>query len=82
VYPHVNNGVYRSGFAQSQQAYDAAIASLFAALEDLDGRLATQRFLGGAKFSWLDLRLYHTLVRFDPVYVVYCPRAASVAFSS
>ena len=71
VYPHVNNGVYRSGFAQSQQAYDAAVSSLFAALEDLDGRLAKQRFLGGAKFSWLDLRLYHTLVRFDPVYVVY-----------
>ena len=71
VYPNVNNGVYRCGFAKSQKAYDAAVAGLFEALEDLDKRLASQRFLGGDKFSWLDLRLYHTLVRFDPVYVVY-----------
>ena len=69
VYPNVNNGVYRCGFAQSQNAYDAAVAGLFEALEDLDKRLASQRFLGGDKFSWLDLRLYHTLVRFDAVYV-------------
>ena len=71
VYPNVNNGVYRCGFAKSQNAYDAAVAGLFEALEDLDKRLASRRFLGGDKFSWLDLRLYHTLVRFDPVYVVY-----------
>ena len=47
-------------------ARDAAVAGLFEALEDLDKRLASQRFLGGDKFSWLDLRLYHTLRALRP----------------
>lgn len=71
VYPKVNNGVYRSGFAKTQQAYAAAVTSLFAGLEELEQRLGRTRFLGGDTFSWLDLRLYHTLVRFDPVYTCY-----------
>lgn len=71
VYPHVNNGVYRCGFAKSQQAYESAVASLFRSLEELETRLGKSRFLSGNKFTWLDLRLYHTLVRFDPVYSCY-----------
>ena len=82
VYPKVNNGVYRCGFAQKQGAYDEAEEELFLSLDLLETKLASQRFLGGQKFTWLDLRLFHTLVRFDPVYVVYCPRSASFAFSS
>mmetsp|Transcript_3403 Transcript_3403/g.10105 ORF Transcript_3403/g.10105 Transcript_3403/m.10105 type:complete len:340 (+) Transcript_3403:252-1271(+) len=71
IYPNINNGVYRCGFAKSQAAYDGAVADLFGALERVDARLGESRFLGGDAFSWLDLRLFHTLVRFDPVYVVY-----------
>lgn len=71
VYPKVNNGVYRCGFAQKQGAYDEAEEELFRSLDLLETKLASQRFLGGQKFTWLDLRLFHTLVRFDPVYVTY-----------
>lgn len=71
VYPKVNNGVYRCGFAKSQQAYDQAITELFDAMETLEEKLSKQRFLGGDKFTYLDLRLFMTLVRFDPVYVTY-----------
>lgn len=71
VYPNVNNGVYRCGFAKSQAAYDAAIADLYGALDALEERLSKTRFLGGDAFTWLDLRLFMTLVRFDPVYSVY-----------
>ena len=71
VYPCVNNGVYRCGFAKSQAAYDAAARDLFGALDALEATLGERRFLGGDRFTWLDLRLYHTLVRFDPVYSVY-----------
>jgi putative glutathione S-transferase len=71
VYPKVNNGVYRSGFAKSQKAYEAAVRTLFEGLEELEGRLEKTRFLSGSTFTWLDLRLYHTLVRFDPVYTCY-----------
>eukprot|EP00629_Pelagomonadales_sp_RCC1024_P017423 CAMPEP_0119272894 /NCGR_PEP_ID=MMETSP1329-20130426/9135_1 /TAXON_ID=114041 /ORGANISM="Genus nov. species nov., Strain RCC1024" /LENGTH=336 /DNA_ID=CAMNT_0007273007 /DNA_START=215 /DNA_END=1225 /DNA_ORIENTATION=+ len=71
VYPSINNGVYRCGFAKSQAAYDKAVGELFGALEDVNERLGTSRFLGGDQFSWLDLRLFHTLVRFDPVYTCY-----------
>jgi len=71
VYHKVNNGVYRSGFAKSQAAYNTAVKDVFTALDQLETILGKRRFLGGDKFTWLDLRLYHTLVRFDPVYTVY-----------
>ena len=65
IYSSVNNGVYRCGFATSQEAYDKACDALFAMLDELDGRLATSRFLMGDSFCEADLRLYPTLVRFD-----------------
>ena len=71
VYPKVNNGVYRCGFAKSQEAYDDAVKDLFDALEVLEVKLDKKRYLGGATFTWLDLRLFMTLVRFDPVYMTY-----------
>lgn len=71
IYPKVNNGVYRSGFARSQEAYEQAVMDVFATLEVLEQRLSKQRYLAGDKFTWLDLRLFMTLVRFDPVYVTY-----------
>ena len=72
IYANINNGVYRAGFAKSQGAYDAAVNDVFAALDRADALLATQRFItSSGKFSWLDLRLFQTLVRFDPVYHTY-----------
>ena len=71
VYPTVNNGVYRCGFAKSQEAYDTAVEELFAALEKLELTLGKQRYLGGSTFTWLDLRFFMTMVRFDPVYITY-----------
>merc|ERR1712070_544582 len=71
IYPKINNGVYRSGFARSQQAYDTAVDELFDALQQTEERLGKSRYLTGDSFTWLDLRLYHTLVRFDPVYITY-----------
>ncbi len=68
IYPNVNNGVYRAGFATSQAAYDEAVADVFAALDDLDKRLASRRYLTGAQITEADWRLFTTLVRFDPVY--------------
>ncbi|MBX3567142.1 MAG: glutathione S-transferase family protein [Rhizobiaceae bacterium] len=69
VYPAVNNGVYRAGFATSQTAYEEAFAELFSALDLLDGRLAGQRYLAGDRLTEADWRLFTTLVRFDAVYV-------------
>jgi putative glutathione S-transferase len=69
VYDNVNNGVYRCGFAASQEAYDEAYEKLFAALERLEARLADRRFLLGDTQTEADWRLFTTLVRFDPVYV-------------
>jgi putative glutathione S-transferase len=69
VYQDVNNGVYRCGFARTQEAYDEAVAALFAALDWLEERLATRRYLVGGRLTEADIRLYTTLVRFDPVYV-------------
>jgi putative glutathione S-transferase len=69
VYDNVNNGVYRCGFAASQQAYDEAYETLFAALDRLETRLADRRFLIGHTQTEADWRLFTTLVRFDPVYV-------------
>jgi putative glutathione S-transferase len=69
VYDNVNNGVYRCGFATSQEAYDDAYEKLFAALQRLEVRLADRRFLMGDTQTEADWRLFTTLVRFDPVYV-------------
>ena len=68
VYTEVNNGVYRCGFAGSQAAYDAAYDRLFTALDWLSDRLAAQRYLMGETITEADVRLFTTLVRFDPVY--------------
>jgi len=69
IYETVNNGVYRAGFAGSQEAYDEAVHPLFDTLDALDERLASRRFLLGARRTLADWRLFTTLVRFDPVYV-------------
>ncbi|MFT3899603.1 MAG: glutathione S-transferase C-terminal domain-containing protein [Gordonia sp. (in: high G+C Gram-positive bacteria)] len=68
VFRDVNNGVYRCGFAGSQEAYDKAFARLFSRLDELDERLATQRYLVGDTITEADVRLFTTLVRFDAVY--------------
>jgi putative glutathione S-transferase len=68
VYTRVNNGVYRCGFARSQEAYDAAYDALFATLDELETRLGRNRFLVGEKPTEADWRLFPTLVRFDVAY--------------
>jgi len=68
VYTEVNNGVYRCGFASRQDSYEAAYDRLFAALDRLEARLAGQRYLVGDTITEADVRLFTTLVRFDPVY--------------
>lgn len=68
IFTEVNNGVYRAGFAGSQEAYDQAYDRLFAALDVLEERLSTRRYLMGDAISEADVRLFTTLVRFDPVY--------------
>lgn len=68
IFTEVNNGVYRCGFAGSQEAYNAAYERLFIALDWLEERLATQRFLMGDSITEADVRLFTTLVRFDAVY--------------
>jgi putative glutathione S-transferase len=69
VYQDVNNGVYRAGFAASQEAYDAAVHTLFGRLDWLEERLAGQRYLVGGRLTEADVRLFTTLARFDAVYV-------------
>ncbi|MFW5723553.1 MAG: glutathione S-transferase family protein [Halochromatium sp.] len=68
VYENINNGVYRSGFATTQAAYEDAFDKLFATLDQLEARLATQRYLVGERLTEADWRLFTTLVRFDLVY--------------
>ncbi|MDQ3152126.1 MAG: glutathione S-transferase C-terminal domain-containing protein, partial [Actinomycetota bacterium] len=68
VYHDVNNGVYRAGFATSQQAYEQAYDALFARLDALSDRLRTRRYLVGDSITEADVRLWVTLVRFDAVY--------------
>ena len=68
IYTEVNNGVYRCGFAGSQDAYDKAYDRLFTALDWLSDRLSTQRYLVGDTITEADVRLFTTLARFDPVY--------------
>lgn len=68
IYPNVNNGVYKSGFATTQDAYEEAATALFDALDTLDERLATRRYLTGSRITEADWRFFTTLVRFDAVY--------------
>jgi putative glutathione S-transferase len=71
IYPTINNGVYRCGFALSQGAYDTAITELTASFDRLEETLSKQRFIAGDRFTLADIRLFVTLARFDEVYVVY-----------
>ncbi len=68
IYDTVNNGVYKSGFATTQEAYEEAVLPLFESLDWLETRLASRRYLMGAAITEADWRLFTTLVRFDPVY--------------
>jgi len=69
VYDDVNNGVYKSGFATSQEAYDEAVTALFSALDWVEGLLGERAYLTGDSITEADWRLFTTLVRFDAVYV-------------
>ncbi|TCL00512.1 putative glutathione S-transferase [Shimia isoporae] len=68
IYDTLNNGVYKSGFATTQEAYDAAVHPLFDTLDWLEERLSHQRYLMGDALTEADWRLFTTLIRFDPVY--------------
>ncbi len=68
IYEKINNGVYRAGFATSQRAYERACRDLFAALDLLEERLSSKRYLFGNRVVEADWRLFNTLIRFDPVY--------------
>ena len=68
VYPNINNGVYRAGFATAQPAYEEAFRGLFAALDEVERRLSRQRYLAGPRMTEADWRLFTTLIRFDAVY--------------
>ncbi|KAK1552300.1 hypothetical protein Q3G72_014133 [Acer saccharum] len=70
IYPNVNNGVYRCGFAQSQEAYDSAVNGLFSAMEKIDDHLGASRYLCGDTLTLADVCLFTTLIRFDLVYNV------------
>ncbi|WP_198335044.1 glutathione S-transferase family protein [Psychrobacter namhaensis] len=69
VYSAVNNGVYKAGFATTQEAYEQPLTTLFEALDTLEARLAKRRYLMGDTITEADWRLFTTLVRFDAVYV-------------
>lgn len=69
IYHTVNNGVYKSGFATTQETYEEAVLPLFETLDWLEERLSQQRYLMGNQLTEADWRLFTTLVRFDPVYV-------------
>lgn len=68
VYKNVNNGVYRAGFATTQEAYERAFDALFETLDELDRRLDERRYLVGDQITEADWRLFTTLIRFDAVY--------------
>ncbi|MEM6484664.1 MAG: glutathione S-transferase family protein [Pseudomonadota bacterium] len=68
IYPAINNGVYRAGFATSQQAYEEAYGELFSELDAIEAHLETQRYLTGNQLTEADVRLFTTLIRFDAVY--------------
>lgn len=69
VYHNINNGVYKTGFATTQAAYEEAFDSLFSALDVVEQKLAKSRFLVGSELTEADWRLFTTLIRFDAVYV-------------
>ena len=71
IYPNINNGVYRCGFAKTQQAYSKAFTTLFNSLDRLEKILAGSRYLTGNDLTEADLRLFTTLIRFDSVYVTH-----------
>lgn len=71
VYPTINNGVYRCGFATTQEAYNKAIQELTASFDRIDAILQKNKFITGDTLTEADIRLFVTLVRFDEVYVVY-----------
>lgn len=68
IYPNINNGVYRAGFATTQEAYEEAVQELFAALDKLEGHLSNRDYLVGDQLTEADIRLFTTLIRFDAVY--------------
>ena len=68
IYPNINNGVYRSGFATSQEAYEEAVRALFDTLDLLETRLCQRKYLVGETLTEADVRLFTTLIRFDVVY--------------
>lgn len=71
VYDTLNNGVYKAGFAATQEAYEDAVRPIFETLDWLEARLARQRYLCGDRLTEADWRLFTTLVRFDPVYATH-----------
>ncbi len=68
IYDNINNGVYRTGFATTQEAYEGAFDDLFGTLDWVEERLSKQRYLVGDRLTEADWRLFTTLIRFDPVY--------------
>lgn len=68
IYPRLNNGVYRAGFATTQAAYEEAFGDVFAMLDELEARLGGQRFLVGDRLTETDIRTFVTLIRFDAAY--------------
>ena len=68
VYPNINNGVYRSGFATTQAAYEEAFRNVFGALDEIEAILSRQRYVAGDRATEADWRLFPTLIRFDAVY--------------
>ena len=71
IYEPINNGVYRCGFAGTQEAYAQAFGELFEALDHWEGVLGEQRYMCGSRFTLADVCMFTTLVRFDPVYYVH-----------
>ncbi len=84
IYDHVNNGVYKAGFATRQRVYERACHALFAALDQLEIRLTTSRYLFGGRIVESDWRLFCTLVRFDIVYYIHfkCSRRRILDYSN
>jgi putative glutathione S-transferase len=68
VYPNINNGVYRAGFATSQAAYEQAFRGVFDTLDEMEQILSRQRYIAGPVITEADWRFYPTLIRFDAVY--------------
>ena len=65
----INNGVYKSGFAKTQEAYEMAVKGVFEGLDKVEEILSKNRYLTGSQMTEADIRLFTTLIRFDPVYV-------------